>query len=198
MKYKILSVLVVLFGTVSQAVFSDSKQEALLTEARQIAKDMPPKLMAVLTEEINNNGFASAISVCRDKAPAMAKAASEKTGWQIRRVSERNRNPLAVPDDWESTVLSEFDKRAKAGEPLAQLEKAALVTHKGQQQYRYMKALPTQPLCLNCHGQVNKLHGDVKKVLKELYPGDRATGYELEQIRGAISLQRFIDEPRMH
>jgi hypothetical protein len=31
----------------------------------------------------------------------MAAAASQNTGWAIRRVSLKNRNPKAVPDAWE-------------------------------------------------------------------------------------------------
>ena len=39
----------------------------------------------------------------------MAKAASEQSGWTIKRVSLRNRNPKAVPDAWERAALEEFD-----------------------------------------------------------------------------------------
>ena len=61
--------------------------------------------------------------VCREKAPEMAKAASEKTGWKIRRVSLKNCNPKAVPDAWEQAALEDFDRRAAAGESPAKLEK---------------------------------------------------------------------------
>ena len=40
----------------------------------------------------------------------MAKTASEQTGWAIRRVSLKNRNPKAVPDAWERETLEEFDR----------------------------------------------------------------------------------------
>ena len=41
----------------------------------------------------------------------MAAAASQNTGWAIRRVSLKNRNPKAVPDAWEQAVLEDFDRR---------------------------------------------------------------------------------------
>ena len=72
-----------------------------VADARSVATAMPPKLLKVLTDEITANGPESAISVCRDKAPQMAKAASEQSGWQVRRVSLNNRNPKAQPDAWE-------------------------------------------------------------------------------------------------
>jgi hypothetical protein len=52
----------------------------LLEEARGVASGIPPKLLSVLDEEIKKSGPEGAIGVCREKAPAMAKAASEQTG----------------------------------------------------------------------------------------------------------------------
>ena len=120
----------------------------------------------------------------------MAKAASEKTGWKIRRVSLKNRNPKAVPDAWEQAALEDFDRRAAAGESPAKLEKAELVTEGDSKSYRYMKALPTQPLCLECHGSSADISPAVKAKLAELYPDDKAVGYSVGQIRGAMTIRK--------
>jgi len=53
-----------------------------------------------------------------------------------------------------------------------------------------MKALPTQGLCLNCHGGPDKIAGEVKAKLAELYPADKAVGYSEGQIRGALTVKR--------
>ncbi len=164
----------------------------LLSEARMIPAKMVPKLLEVLNEEIDKNGHASAISVCREKAPQMAKALSEQTGWAIRRVSLKNRNPKAVPDSWEQAVLADFDRRLAAGEDPTKLDKGEVVTLDGQKTYRYMKALPTQKLCLACHGTTDKLAAGVEARLKELYPDDKATGYSEKQIRGAITAKKAL------
>lgn len=164
----------------------------LLDEAREIPKKMQPKLLEVLQAEVKESGHAGAISVCRDKAPQMAKALSEQTGWAIRRVSLKNRNPKAVPDAWEQAVLQDFEKRLAAGEDPAKIDKGELVDTNGQKTYRYMKALPTQELCLFCHGQTNKLAPGVAVKLQELYPDDKATGYSEKQIRGAITVKKSL------
>jgi len=127
-------------------------ESAWLGEARQVASAVPPKLLATLSQAIDKNGPEGAIAVCRDEAPKLAKAASEQTGWAIRRVSLRERNPKAVPDAWERAALEDFDRRAAAGESPAALEKAEVVVENGQMMQRYMRALPTQALCLSCHG----------------------------------------------
>ncbi len=141
-----------------------------LDQARNLAATVPANLLAVLTDELNRSGAAGAIEVCREKAPQMARAASERSGWNVRRASLRNRNPKGVPDAWERAALERFDAQAAAG----------------------AAPLPTQPLCVQCHGSADKLSEPVKQKLRALYPADRATGYEPGQIRGALFLKKPI------
>ncbi len=161
-----------------------------LEEARGVAATIPPKLLKVLQDEIQKAGPEAAISVCREKAPQMAKDLSEKTGWQIRRVSLKNRNPKAAPDAWEQEVLNDFDARAKAGEKPATLERGEVVSVGNEKTYRYMKALPTNELCLGCHGAAEQMTPGIRAKLQALYPEDKATGYTVGQIRGALTLKR--------
>lgn len=165
-------------------------EAALLAEARGVTSKMPPKLLEVLQAEISKGGHAEAMVVCREKAPQMAKALSEQSGWAIRRVSLKNRNPKAVPDEWERKVLEDFERRLEAGEKPTGIDHGAIVAVDGKQYYRYMKALPTQDLCLNCHGTPETLAPGVAAKLKELYPDDKAVGYFAAQIRGAITAKK--------
>jgi hypothetical protein len=164
--------------------------ESWAADARTAATAVPPRLLQVLTDAIAKSGAADALSVCQDAAPKLAKAASEQSGWQVRRVSLRNRNPKAVPDAWERETLEDFDRRAAAGEAPANLERATVQTVDGKPLQRYMRALPTQGLCLGCHGTIDQLAPGVAERLKVLYPDDRAVGYSLGQIRGAMTLKR--------
>lgn len=167
--------------------FANASDDALLGEARKVASSLPPKLLGVLQEEIKKSGPEGAIPVCRDMAPKMAGEVFQQTGWKIKRVSLKPRNEArAIPDAWEQAALEDFDKRAAAGEPPAQLEKGEKVGN----EYRYVKALPVQPLCLSCHGPVDQISPAVKAVLGQHYPNDRATGYSAGQIRGAISVRK--------
>jgi hypothetical protein len=171
----------------TNAVADEAK---LLDEARMVASSVPPKLAVVLQDAIAQNGLERAIDVCSERAPQLAREASEKTGWNIRRVSLRNRNPRAVPDAWERAVLLDFDQRAAAGENPATLESGQIVSENGAKVYRYMKALPVQGLCLSCHGAPEKISPAVKARLNERYPKDSATGYSLGQVRGAMTIKR--------
>lgn len=159
-------------------------------DARQVSMSVPPKLLAVLQAEIARGGPEGAIEVCRVKAPELARAASQESGWTVRRVSLRNRNPKAAPDAWERAALEDFDRRAAAGEAAGKLEAAAVVSVDGKPVQRYLRALPTVELCTQCHGPADKLSPAVVAQLKALYPDDRATGYSVGQIRGAMTLSR--------
>ena len=161
--------------------------DALLDEARKVATSLPPKTLAKLQEEIAKSGPEGAIPVCKDMAPKMAANVLQETVWKVRRVSLKVRNEArAIPDDWEKAALEDFDKRAAAGESPAKLEKGEKIGN----EYRYVKALPVQPLCLNCHGSDDQISPAVKSVLAQHYPNDRATGYSVGQIRGAISVRK--------
>jgi len=174
---------------VGMQAFAD---EPGLTEARKVASSVPPKLLQVLSDEISRGGPESAIGVCRDKAPELAKAASEQTGWTIRRVSLRNRNPKAVPDAWERAALEDFDRRAAAGESPATLEKGEVVADGARREYRYMKALPVQQICIACHGPADKLSPAVTTQLRKHYPDDKGVGYSLGEIRGAMTIRKAM------
>lgn len=164
--------------------------EPWVAEARGVATSIPPKLLAVLKAEIDQGGFEQAITACNEKAPQMAKAASEQTGWQVRRVSLKQRNPKAVPDAWEAATLADFDRRAAAGESPSTLERAEQVLVDGRPTYRYMRALPVQELCLGCHGPRDSLKPTVAARLNALYPADQGVGYSVGQIRGAMTIRK--------
>ncbi len=169
-----------------------AQDEPWPADARKVAGAVPPKLLEVLTTQIAKDGPASAVAVCNEKAPQMAKAASEQSGWAIRRVSLRNRNPKAVPDAWELAALEDFDRRTAAGEKPATLEKFEVVEVASGKEYRYMKALPTQQVCLACHGTSDTISPEVAEKIHALYPADKAVGYSLGQIRGAITLRKAL------
>lgn len=166
-----------------------ANDDALLTEARKVATTLPPRLIVALQDEIRKSGPEGAIPVCKDMAPKMAGEISQQTGWKIKRVSLKARNDArAIPDAWEKAALEDFDQRAAAGESPAKLEKGEKIGN----EYRFVKALPVQSLCLNCHGTDDKLNPAVKAALGQNYPNDRATGYSEGQIRGVISVRKAL------
>lgn len=181
-----------LLGLAGCASGPAAEDRAWVEQARGVATSVPPKLLAVLQAEIAKGGPAGAITVCQTQAPALARQASADSGWQVRRVSLRQRNPKAVPDAWERAALADFDRRAAAGEAPATLERAEVVVEDGRRVQRYLRALPVMPLCTQCHGATAQLGPGVPERLAALYPADQATGYRVGEIRGAMALKRPV------
>ncbi|MEO8159230.1 MAG: DUF3365 domain-containing protein [Betaproteobacteria bacterium] len=162
--------------------------------ARELAAEMVQKLGVALKQEIATNGPDGAVAACRDMAPLIAGELSRKSGARVARVSLKPRNPLlGDPDAWEQRVLTEFDRRAAAGEALESIDFSETIDEPQGRYFRYMKALPVQPVCLTCHGSAENIPAQVKARLASEYPHDRATGYALGQIRGAITIKQPLD-----
>jgi hypothetical protein len=105
----------------------------------------------------------------------------------IRRVSLRRRNPKNEPDDYERAVLESFDALPVEERPAA--EHWEVVREGGQESLRYLKPLVTAPLCLTCHGPRDTLAPAVSEALTEHYPDDRGTGFDVGDVRGAITIR---------
>jgi len=153
------------------------------------------ELSEAMTREMSKGGPVEAINVCTELAPEIANRLSRENGWRVTRVGTRVRNPLlGMPDAWEQNVLGEFAARAAKGESLAGMSFGEVVTEPGGQYFRFMKAIPVQPKCLLCHGQVETIPETLQTILKKHYPFDAAVGYKAGDLRGAVSIKQPLGE----
>jgi hypothetical protein len=63
--------------------------------------------------------------------------------------------------------------------------------HNGNKVFRYMKAIPTDDVCLMCHGE--QIQENLSAELQRLYPNDQATGYKKGDIRGAFTAIKILE-----
>lgn len=166
------------------------RQAALVDEARKTAGGLIQTLGGELQAAMRAGGPGEAISVCKEKAPKITAEASQKSGMQVKRVSSKNRNPKGVPDAWELEAQAALEKRLAAGEKPETLDMYAVVNTWRGAEFRYAKALVTQPVCVACHGAADSLPDVVKAKLAAEYPNDRATGYAPGMIRGVLSIRK--------
>ncbi len=176
--------------TTDDALLKDALLKAEVEKAKLSTKSFVSALKGELTKAMQVGGPVNALTVCNTKAMPITEQVSKEQGAHLSRVSLKNRNPNNVPNDWQKTVLENFDKLAAKGEDVKTMAFAEIAEDGGKKQFRFMKALPTGKVCLTCHGE--KLAPDVSAKLKELYPDDKATGYSLGQVRGAIVITRDL------
>jgi hypothetical protein len=154
----------------------------LIQEARAIVTSYVGKLRPTLKNALNE-GPEHAVDVCAMEAPAIA-AALSTNGWQVKRVSLQARNPAARPDEWERTSLNTLAKQLESGVEPGNLNLAT--TEAGN--FRYLQAQITDAVCLVCHGK--NISPSLADTITRHYPEDQATGYDLGQVRGAISVSK--------
>ncbi len=171
------------------ATVSAEAPEDPAAEAKALIKQFAGTLQGELKTAMTEGGPPAAVTVCHDRAPAIAESLSAQSGWSVGRTSLKTRNTaLNSPDAWEARILDQFEQRAAAGEPVAPMRYAEVVDVDGQPTYRFMKAIPTASVCLACHG--TDIAPEVAEAIDKAYPDDQARGYALGDIRGAFSLSK--------
>lgn len=194
MKYSVTALVLIGAACASLPALAEEVSAADLTAMRATAGALAGGLVGELKKELNANGPEAAIAICRDKAPQVAGEISRKNGWKVSRVSLKVRNPLlGIPDAWEQAALKKLQDRLSTGEKPETLDMAEIVTEPAGRYLRYAKGLPVQTFCLACHGGPDDITANVKAKLADAYPKDKATGYAVGMIRGAVSIKKPLD-----
>jgi hypothetical protein len=139
------------------------------------------ELKGKLVSALDDGGPEFAINICNVAAPELASEFSVRPGWQIRRVSDRARNPANAPSAYEAGVLRYLG--AEGAEPAFH---EWSVDAAGDSVFSYFKTIRMAELCLNCHGDPAQFDPAVVQTLAEYYPEDHATGYQAGDFRGAL------------
>lgn len=171
----------------TQESVSSAQQEALISQSRKASQALMSTLQMQLKSALQKEGAAGAVNTCSVIAPAIASQVGKEHGLQIRRVSAKTRNPQSKPDAFESKQLQRW-LLAETSSSEKPEDKAIyeVVKEDGKLHFRYMKPIRIQPACLQCHGE--SLAPQVQAAIQEKYPEDLATGYALNDLRGAVSV----------
>lgn len=176
--------------TGAEGVNDESTQEAV-TQARELSEHLIGNLKQHLMRKVAEGGFAGAVQVCSKIGQQLPATLEDSTGHYIRRVSLGYRNPADIPDEYERQKLKAFERLNQTDE--LENEYVEVVQHDSVEVLRYMRPLLTQGLCLNCHGPKEQIPPEVQTILAQTYPEDRATGYQLGDVRGAVSVKIRLD-----
>ncbi|WP_254439899.1 DUF3365 domain-containing protein [Shewanella sp. Arc9-LZ] len=168
-----------------------TEQQVLEQQANQRIADFSQALKGQLQAAIKQGGLINAVSVCKSVAPTIA-AENSKDGWTLTRTSLRVRNSDNTPDEWELSQLQQFELVNASGQQPADkpIVASEFIVNDGNTQFRYMKAIPAQQLCLGCHG--SNIEPEMSALLSKTYPDDKAVNFALGDIRGAFSLKKDI------
>lgn len=181
---------------VSSTASGDDDVKRYVVESRKASLQILQQIRGELIRELEASGPLRAVIVCKYVAPEITSGVSRKTGWRVSRVSLRPRNPaLGAPDPWEQRVLADFEQRQARGEKAETLEQHEVVTEPAGRYFRYMRAITMTQTCVACHGPGEGLTEATKGQILAEYPHDKAFGYTMGQVRGAVTVKRLLGPP---
>ena len=183
---RIAAALVLVLSPVMLSAGEPAEDTAWVDQSRQLAMQLGGQLKGELTKAIAEGGPMAAINVCYLRAPEIAAQLSQASGARVGRTALRVRNPSNAPDDLERTVLEQFAADLGSGPIDRPLEAVFEIRRGDAVERRYMRAIPTDALCLTCHGKT--IAPELAAAIARDYPKDQATGFEQGQLRGAFSV----------
>lgn len=164
---------------------STADAEAIAT-ARQAADGLGHELMGLLLATLESQGPTAAIAYCADSAQSRT-AALNTDNVHVRRVTMQPRNLTNAPDALEEELLRHFAVQQAAGRLPS--DTSIWVGTGADRELRYLRPILVQQGCLACHGDPAGFVPAVRTALARHYPDDRATGYAVGELRGAISVR---------
>lgn len=150
----------------------------------EIRDTVQATLKTNLVSAMQNGGPAQAVQFCNTKAMPLTNSYSEKYFTEVKRVSDRNRNPANAPNQKELEVINDFKRTLEAGQPLS-----PKISIDAEGKKNYYAPIFTGGVCLTCHGNPKNMQPELVTVIDSLYPEDKAKGYGIDELRGIWSIK---------
>lgn len=153
---------------------------------RKVADSAQASLIQELMQAIEAGGITNAIDYCNVNALPLLQSMSDEYGVEVRRASNRWRNPQDQPNEAEMPLLEAYEYNMENG-----LELTDNVQKIGTDYILYTKPIVIgSGLCLNCHGIENtQVQAETLEALQEKYPNDNALNHEMGDLRGMWSIK---------
>ncbi|KUG25257.1 cytochrome c family protein [hydrocarbon metagenome] len=186
--YLIITVLTLFIVFTAQT----GSDEEMKNHFSEISVTFMEDLKSVLMENLIEGGPLQAITVCSDTAQELINIIGKKNNVELKRVTFKPRNPKDTADTFETKVLSRWHDEMNEGKLDNETNYLEIMKIGDETYARYMQPIFIQGPCLTCHGGENMISSEVKDLLKEKYPDDKATGYKPGDLRGAISIKKKL------
>lgn len=167
-----------------QVELSSEETVKYLSKGNKIAAETQKTLGSNLMGAIKEGGVQNALTYCSLNALLLKDSLSKMHHVDIKRKSEKYRNPADKPNEVESKIIATYEKAALAGDLLKPIIKSI-----GRNQIAYYAPIMLGGLCLKCHGTVGEELTDSNYTfIQKLYPEDLAINYQSGDLRGIWSI----------
>ncbi|GAB4123543.1 MAG: hypothetical protein OHK0045_15950 [Raineya sp.] len=152
-----------------------------LEKGENITTATQTSLLQAVSKAIAEKEPHGAVEYCNLKALSIVDSLSKVHNCQIRRVSDKYRNPQdKAQNQVEEKALQTFLEKHQKQEKLE-----PFTLQEGKNTYYFKPIMVGMETCLKCHGDKNKdIAPQTLAVIEKLYPTDLAKGYKLKDFRG--------------
>lgn len=150
---------------------------------KEIMTAVSDTLKFSLMRAMGERGPTHAVEFCNAQALSLTASFSKKYDTEVKRTSDRLRNPANSPNQLESAVIADY--RAEQAEGKALVPKV-VIDAKGRKVF--FAPIFTAAPCLVCHGNEANMDEALRERLTTLYPEDNAKGFGIDELRGIWSI----------
>jgi len=179
-------ILLILPLVASAMLAAELMSEADINKSKSVTMTMKKGLGGLLKQKLEIDGPSGAFEFCSEVAMPTTKKIADENNVSIKRVSEKLRNPINTPDELDMKALKEYAKYKSE----AEAPKFLVLKDDKSGAVRFYEPMYTVGMCLTCHGKPVNMSAGVKSLIEKKYPSDKAVGYEAEQFRGLITIQK--------
>lgn len=180
MKYISLVTVALLVSGALQADTMAVKQEGV-KYIKMLGKELKTNLKAHMKADPTG---VEAMGFCAGKAESITQEINAKLpkGVSVRRTALKTRSEKNAPDATDIKVMEAYNAKAKEGK----LDPKDIQVVEVNGMVRVYKPLLIKPVCMKCHGNVDKISDEIKAVITKVYPKDMATGFKEGDFRGVV------------
>ena len=132
-----------------------------------------------LIAALQRGGTLEAIPFCNIRAIPITDSMAMSAHVQIQRVTNKARNPKNKANDYETSLIKEYQTQIAKGHKL----QPHLANYEDAEIYYF--PILTNAMCLQCHGKPGEeVQAVTLESLKQYYPQDMALGYGPNEVRG--------------
>ncbi len=155
------------------------------------------RMVQEITSAVNRRGDEAALDVAHLKQIPMTNGRVEglPSITAFKTTSYRVRAPKNKPDAAEVLVLERFLADLKAGRTPADVVVQRIDRADKTHEWRVYRSVVTQPVCLNCHGDLFDKPARFRETLESRYPLDQAIEFNPKEWRGLLRVTVDLTPP---
>ena len=159
---------------------TDNKKDLTpLEQGLNFAMQTQKVLAENLMNEINTQGTVHAFTFCSAKAFALTDSMALALNIQIKRVSDKPRNPNNKANKQESAYITKSKEFLENGDKIT-----PKMTETNGKMVGYYPIMTNQ-ICMQCHGnQDTEVLSETLLQINKLYPNDKGIDYNINELRG--------------